>query len=97
MPKPGGPRRLRDLEGAGPATLRDFEELGVRNVDQLAKHDPLRLYAKLCRLKGVRLDPCCLDTLTCAVAQARDPNLPAAQRKWWYWSRVRKAQKASMV
>jgi len=44
-----------------------------------------------CRIKGVRIDPCCLDVFTCAVAQARNPKLPAAQRKWWYWSRVRKA------
>jgi nucleotidyltransferase/DNA polymerase involved in DNA repair len=97
MPKAVALRKLKDLDGVGPATLRDFEELGVRNVDQLAKHDPQKLYDKLCRIKGVRIDPCCLDVLTCAVAQARNPNLPAAQRQWWYWSRVRKAQKASVA
>jgi len=84
-------RRLRDLDGVGPATLRDFDELGIRNVDQLAKQDPQKLYAKLCKIKGVRIDPCCLDGFTCAVAQARDPFLPALKRKWWYWSRVRKS------
>jgi len=26
-----------------------------------------------------------------AVAQARDPFLPAEQCRWWYWSRQRKA------
>ncbi len=92
MPKGGRLRKLEDLEGVGPATLGDFQQLGVRNVSQLARHDPRNLYAKLCRLKGVRLDVCCLDTLVCAVAQARDPQLPAAHRKWWYWSRLRRSQ-----
>ena len=91
MEKVANLRRLRDLDGGGPATLRDFDELGVRNVDQLAKKEPRKLYDKLCQLKGVRIDPCCLDVFTCAVAQARDPHLPKAQRQWWYWSRVRKA------
>lgn len=97
MPKTEALRKLKDLEGVGPATLRDFEQLGVRNVDQLAKQDGQKLYDKLCRIKGVRIDPCCLDVFTCAVAQARNPNLPAAQCKWWYWSGVRKSKKASVA
>ncbi len=87
-------RRLRDLEGVGPATMSDFEELDIRNVEQLAGQEPRELHDRLCRIKGVRIDPCCLDVLTCAVAQARNAKLPAAQRKWWYWSRVRKAGRA---
>jgi nucleotidyltransferase/DNA polymerase involved in DNA repair len=82
-------RRLRDLDGVGPATMRDFAELGVRDVDQLARQDPKELYDRLCRLKGKRVDPCCLDGFTCAIAQARDPHLPKEQRQWWYWSRLR--------
>lgn len=92
MPEAGPARKLEDLEAVGPATLGDLQQLGVKNVSQLARQDPRKLYAKLGRIKGVRIDPCCLDTLTCAVARARDPQLPASQRKWWYWSRLRKAQ-----
>lgn len=88
---PSPVRRLKDLSSIGPAMLRDFEKLGVRSVPQLAKQDPLALYRKLERLTGHRQDPCVLDTFTCAVAQAKDPRLPAAQKKWWYWSRLRKA------
>jgi hypothetical protein len=84
-------RQLKDLAGVGPATMRYFDELGVRNVDELAMQDPQELYARLSRLKGVRIDPCCLDGFTCAVAQARDPNLSDEKCKWWYWSRVRKS------
>lgn len=84
-------RGLKDLSGIGPAMLRDFRLLGIRSVEQLARKDAKALYEKLGRLTGVRQDPCVLDTFTCAVAQARDPRLPAAQRDWWYWSRVRKS------
>jgi hypothetical protein len=86
-------RALDDLEGIGPAMLADLGQLGVREVATLAKQDPQALYDRLCRLHGVRQDPCVLDTFHCAVAQARDPGLPAAQRKWWWWSRLRKGER----
>lgn len=85
-------RRLKDLAGIGPAFLKDFEMLGIKNVDQLKKQDGRKLYLRLCELTGVRQDPCVEDTLVCAVAQSRDALLPAEQRNWWYWSRVRKAR-----
>ncbi len=85
-------RRLRDLAGIGPAMLKDLELLGIQNVDQLRKQDGRKLYQRLCELTGTRQDPCVEDTLVCAVAQSRDPLLPAEKRNWWYWSRVRKAR-----
>lgn len=84
-------RKLSHLAGIGKAFLKDFELLGIQNVDQLKHHDGRALYQRLCHLTGTRQDPCVEDTLVCAVAQARDPNLPPEQRLWWYWSRVRKA------
>ncbi|MBE0660259.1 MAG: mitomycin resistance protein [Bryobacteraceae bacterium] len=84
-------RQLKDLAGVGRAFLKDFELLGITSVSQLAKKDGKKLYEELCRRTGTRQDPCVEDTLVCAVEQARDPELPAEQRQWWYWSRVRKA------
>jgi hypothetical protein len=84
-------RRLADLSGIGKAMLRDFERLGVTSVAQLATLDAQTLYEQFWALEGVRPDPCVLDTYACAIAQARDPNLPADQRQWWWWSRQRKA------
>ena len=83
-------RRLGDLISIGPAMLRDFEQLGIRSVAQLAKQDPKKIYARLQRLTGQRVDPCVLDTFCAAVAQARHPRLPAEQCQWWYYSRRRK-------
>lgn len=85
-------RKLRDLAGVGPAFLKDFEMLGIKNVDQLKKADGKKLYERLCALTGTRQDPCVLDTLVCAIEQARDPMLPAEKRNWWYYSRIRKGE-----
>jgi len=83
-------RRLKDLVSVGPAMLRDFELLGIRSVKELARQKPESLYERLCRVTGKRQDICVFDTFSAAVAQARNPRLPAAQCPWWYWSRRRK-------
>jgi Pathogenicity locus len=84
-------RQLTDLVSVGPAMLRDFELLGVRTVAQLARRNPERMYEKLCQVTGRAQDICCLDVFRAAVAQAKNPSLPAGQRLWWHWSRKRKA------
>ncbi len=83
-------RHLGDLISIGPAMLRDFEPLGIRSVAQLARKNPVRLYEKLGRVAGQHQDICVLDVFCAAVAQARNPRLPAEQCEWWYWSRKRK-------
>ena len=87
-------RRLAELGSVGPAMLRDFGRLGVRSVAQLARRNPEQLYEELCRRTGRSQDICVLDTFRAAVAQARNPRLPAAQTQWWYWSRLRKARES---
>jgi predicted RecB family nuclease len=87
-------RELRDLTSIGPAMLRDFERLGIRTVNDLARRNPEKLYEELCCVTRQSQDICVLDVFTAAVAQARDPKLPRAQRNWWYWSRRRKAQES---
>ena len=87
-------RRLQDLISVGPAMLRGFELLKVRSISQLAHQNPRKMYEKLCRITGQRIDVCCLDTFQAAVAQARNPLLPAEQCQWWYWSQRRKESDA---
>ena len=89
----GSTRKLGDLISIGPAMLRDFEQLGIRSVAQLARQDPQRMYKRLSHLAGQRQDPCVLDTFCAAVAQARNPRLPTEKCQWWYWSRKRKARR----
>jgi nucleotidyltransferase/DNA polymerase involved in DNA repair len=85
-------RPLGDLISIGPAMLRDFELLGIRSVAQLARQNPQRLYEKLGRVARRHQDICVLDTFCAAVAQAKNPRLPAEQCEWWYWSEKRKQE-----
>ena len=86
-------RQLRDLYSVGPATVRELKALGITRVEQLVGQDARKLYDRLCRLSGQRCDPCIMDVLSAAIAQAQDPGLPKEKRMWWYWSRVRKSGK----
>jgi nucleotidyltransferase/DNA polymerase involved in DNA repair len=85
-------RRLQDLISVGPAMLQDFARLGIRSVNQLARQEPKKMYARLQRLTGQHQDICVLDVFEAAVAQAQNPRLPAEKCQWWYWSRQRKTQ-----
>jgi nucleotidyltransferase/DNA polymerase involved in DNA repair len=84
-------RELGDLSGIGRAALGDFRVLGIQTVAELAGREGDQLYAELCERTGAVHDICVLDVMRCAVAQARDAELPAEQRQWWWWSRARKA------
>jgi nucleotidyltransferase/DNA polymerase involved in DNA repair len=88
MPKES--RELDDLISVGPAMVRDFALLGIRTVAQLARRDPQRLYQQLGRIAAQHQDICVLDTFRAAVAQARNPRLPAEQCQWWWWGSQRK-------
>src|SRR5215831_17979147 len=83
-------RELKDLISIGPAMLHDLELLGIRSVGQLAEQQPRALYEKLGRVARQHQDICVLDTFAAAIAQAKNPWLPAAQCRWWWWSRKRK-------
>jgi hypothetical protein len=85
-------RELLDLISIGPAMVGVFESLGIHSVAVLARRNPERLFQKLCRLIGERENVCVLDAFSAAVAQARNPRLPAEQCQWWYWSRRRLAR-----
>lgn len=84
-------RPLSALRSVGPATREDLRQLGVADVQELARRNPQTLYNDLCRIKGQTVDICCLDVFCCAVAQAQNPQLPAEQCDWFWWSRQRKA------
>lgn len=85
-------RKFQDLFSVGPAIEHDFHMMGIRDVAQLAKQNPKKMYDKLCKLTGQRQDPCVLDTFEAAVAQAMNPRLSAEKCQWWYWSKIRKAR-----
>ncbi|MCM2279257.1 MAG: helix-hairpin-helix domain-containing protein [Oligoflexia bacterium] len=82
--------RLIDLVSVGPATVKDFELLGIRTIDDLRDQDATELYRRLCVMTKASHDPCVEDVFRAAIEQVNDPNLSQQQKNWWYWSQLRK-------
>jgi hypothetical protein len=80
-----GSDELTRLPGVGPSIAADLRSLGVRSIRDLARRDPERLYARLCRVTAERQDPCVLYTFRCAVYAARVPGPDPELLKWWNW------------
>jgi hypothetical protein len=76
---------LTRLPGVGPSIAADLRSLGVRSIRDLARRNPERLYANLCRKTGERQDPCVLYTFRCAVYAAGMPGPDPHLLKWWNW------------
>ena len=83
---------LEDLPNVGPAIADDFRQIGVHRAEHLVGADPYRLYDDLCRVTGVRHDPCVLDTFISAVRYMEG----APRRPWWYYTAERKRRLASV-
>ena len=79
-------RRFQDIPNIGPAMEKDFVLLGLKKPTDLAGKDAFLLYQKLCKVTGVRHDPCVLDTFIAAV----DFMNGAPPRPWFYYSTDRK-------
>ena len=87
MPADTAPPALTASPNVGPAIARKLLRLDIRGVEDLRGRDPDELFERLCAMDGRRHDPCLLDTFTAAVAYA--DGGPA--RRWWEFSRERKA------
>src|SRR3546814_7171550 len=57
-------------------------DLGIEQPAQPVGKDPHALYERLCRLTGVRHDPCVLDTFISAVRFMEG----APPRPWWHYT-----------
>ena len=79
-------RKLTDLPNIGKACAQDLEAMGITKPEQLKGKDPLKLYEKLCKIQGQRIDPCMLDTFM-SVVDFMDGGKP---RPWWDYTAERK-------
>jgi pathogenicity locus Cdd1 protein len=82
-------RGLLELPNVGPATALDLVKLGIFEPKQLARRDPETMYEALCKLDGVRHDPCLLDVFASVVAFVHG----APARPWWAYTPARKAKR----
>ena len=78
--------RLEDIPNVGPAVAADLRQLGITSPRELPGRDPYAMYDDLCRLTGLRHDPCLLDTFIAAVRYMEgEPKKP-----WWKYTAERK-------
>jgi pathogenicity locus Cdd1 protein len=82
-------RGLLELPNVGPAIALDLVKLGISEPKQLARRDADRMYEALCKIDGVRHDPCLLDVFTSVVAFVNG----APARPWWAYTPGRKARR----
>ena len=83
--------RLEDVPNVGPAISADFRRLGITTPADLIGRDPYALYDELCRVTGVRHDPCVLDTFIAAVRYMEG----GPKRPWWKYTAERKRELAA--
>jgi hypothetical protein len=83
--------RLEDIPNVGPAVATDLRRLGITSPGELVGRDPYAMYDELCRVTGVRHDPCMLDTFIAAVRYMEGgPKEP-----WWAFTAERKRELAA--
>lgn len=78
-------RELMTIPGVGKEVSQDFYELGITKASQLKGKDPEKLYDKLCRIQGTKIDRCMLYVMRCAVYYASHDTHDAEALKWWNW------------
>lgn len=81
-------KKFQDIPNVGPAMARDFALLKIKNPEELKKQDAYKLYLKMCKVSGVRQDPCVLDTYMAVV----DFMNGAPAKPWFYYTKSRKQQ-----
>jgi len=77
---------LTDIPNIGPRSAEDLVRIGITRPEQLAGEDGIALYRKLCRVDGVRHDPCVADAFMAAV----DYMNGAPKQDWWWYTPRRK-------
>lgn len=88
--QPVDSRKLSDLRSVGPAAVKDLKSLGIESVEALRNQNSMVLYKRLCEITKSCHDPCVIDVFRAAIEQARNPQLEARKKDWWYWSKIRK-------
>jgi hypothetical protein len=85
---PAAVMKFTDIPNIGPRMADDFRALSIKTPADLAGKDAYALYQKMCRVSGVRQDPCVLDTYMAAI----DFMNGAKPKMWWAYTPLRKKQ-----
>jgi hypothetical protein len=80
-------KTFTDLPNVGPATAEDLQVLGFKKPEDLVGQDPYKMFEELCRVTGVRHDPCVIDVFL-SITRFLEGDEPQA---WWFYTAERKA------
>ena len=80
--------KFEDIPNVGPTMARDFNLLGLNKPTDLINKNPLTLYNKMCKITGVRQDPCVLDTYIAVI----DFMNGASAKPWYFYTKTRKKE-----
>jgi hypothetical protein len=81
---------LQQIPNIGTSIAANLRQIGVSTPQDLLGKDPYAMYDELCRITGVRHDPCLLDVFIAAVRfMAGEPAKP-----WWKYTSERKRKLA---
>ncbi len=83
--------RLEDIPNIGSAVAADLRQLGITSPGDLVGRDPYAMYDELCRVTGVRHDPCIIDTFIAAVRYMEG----GPKKPWWAFTAERKRELAA--
>ena len=84
---------LEKIPNVGPAIAANLRLIGVLSPEDLLGKDPYMMHEDLCRITGVRHDPCVIDVFIAAVRfMAGEPAKP-----WWKYTPERKRTLAKKV
>ena len=82
---------LQQIPNVGPSIAADLQLIGISSPHDLPGKDPYAMYDELCRITGVRHDPCLLDVFIAATRfMGGEPAKP-----WWKYTPERKRQLAT--
>lgn len=79
-------KKLIDIPNIGKSISKDLELIGIKKPLGLKGKDAFKLYNKMCKAKGQKIDPCMIDVLMSAVDFANGGDA----RKWWHFTKERK-------
>jgi hypothetical protein len=78
-------KELQQIPGVGKSIATDLYDIGVRSIRELKDNNPHKLYLKLCKKRGERVDRCVLYVFRSAVYYASHKNHRSELLKWWNW------------
>ncbi len=67
-------KRLQSLRNIGPTTAEKLYSIGIKTPEQMKQSDPAKLYKKLKKKSGSKLDKCVLYQLQGAVLEIPWPK-----------------------